>query len=156
MSDQNNTPPHLEAKLKFQMQAITQMMERMNFVMGNVCDKLDRVVKHGNEVGTSTQDMRNVRAEPKANNGSRDERRRLANYEEDIADIGDGGFEDEAIGHQEGFRQPRETKGILGIELGVNSAKGKISAMLGDMMISESISHLFVFDQFWSKRKSDL
>jgi hypothetical protein len=30
------------------MQAMTQMME-MNFVMGNVCDKLDRVERRGNE-----------------------------------------------------------------------------------------------------------
>ena len=28
-----------------------------------------------------------------------------------------------------------ETKGILGIELGANSAKGKISVMLRDMLI---------------------
>jgi hypothetical protein len=33
MSNQNNTPPP-EGELKFQMQAMTQMMERMNFVMG--------------------------------------------------------------------------------------------------------------------------
>jgi hypothetical protein len=51
MSDQNNTPPHPEGELTFQMQAMTQMMERMNFVMGNVCDRLDRVEKRGNEAG---------------------------------------------------------------------------------------------------------
>jgi hypothetical protein len=34
MSDQNNTPPPTEAELKFQMQAMKQMMERMNFVKG--------------------------------------------------------------------------------------------------------------------------
>jgi hypothetical protein len=28
-----------------------------------------------------------------------------------------------------------ETEGILGIELGANSAKGKISVVLGDMLI---------------------
>jgi len=55
MSDQNNTPPHHEGELTFQMHAMTQMMERMNFVMGNVCDRLDRVEKRGNEAGTSTQ-----------------------------------------------------------------------------------------------------
>ena len=54
MSDQNNIPPHPEGELMFQMQAMTQMMERMNFVMGNVCDRLDRVEKRGNEAGTST------------------------------------------------------------------------------------------------------
>jgi hypothetical protein len=44
--------------------------------------------------------MRKVGAEPKANNGSRDERPRWADYEEDVDDIGDGGFGDETIGHQ--------------------------------------------------------
>jgi hypothetical protein len=110
MSDQNNTPPHPEGELTFQMQAMTQMMERMNFVMGNVCDRLDRVEKRGNEAGTSTQNVRKLGSEPKANNGSRAERPRWADYEyfeEAVDDIGDGGFEDEAIGHREGFRQPR-------------------------------------------------
>ncbi|KAL3574710.1 hypothetical protein D5086_022811 [Populus alba] len=71
------------------MQVMTQMMERMNFVMGN------------------------LGAEPKANSGSRAERPRWADYEdfeEAVDDIGDGGFEDEAIGHQEGFRQPRNRR----------------------------------------------
>jgi hypothetical protein len=27
-------------------------------------------------------------------------------FEEDVADIGDGGFKDETIGHWKGFRQP--------------------------------------------------
>jgi hypothetical protein len=40
MLDQNNTPPSQDVELKFQMQAMTKMMERMNFVMGNVCDRL--------------------------------------------------------------------------------------------------------------------
>jgi len=57
MSDQNNTPPHPDGELKFQMQAMTQVMERMSFLMGNVCDRLDRVEKCGNDAGTSTQDM---------------------------------------------------------------------------------------------------
>jgi len=113
MSDQNNTPPHPEGELTFQMQAMMQMMERMNFVMGNVCDRLDRVEKRGNEAGTSIQNVRKLGAEPKANNGSRAERPRWADYEdfeEAVDDIGDGGFEDEAIGHQEGFRQPRNRR----------------------------------------------
>jgi hypothetical protein len=42
------------------------MMERINFVMGNMCDRLDRVERHGNEAGTSTQDVRKVGAEPKS------------------------------------------------------------------------------------------
>ena len=98
-----------EGELTFQMQAMTQMMERVNFVMGNVCDKLDRVEKRGNEVGTSTQNVKKLGAEPKANNGSRAERPRWADYkdfEEAVDDIGDGSFEDEAIGHREGFQQP--------------------------------------------------
>jgi len=32
------------------MQAMTQMMEMMNFVMGNVCDRLDKV-ESGNKAG---------------------------------------------------------------------------------------------------------
>ena len=48
-----------------------QMMERMNFVMGNVCDRLHRVEKHGNMAGTSTQDVRKLGAEQKANSSSR-------------------------------------------------------------------------------------
>jgi len=53
-----------------------QMMERMNFVMGNVCDRLNRVEKCGNKAGTSTQDVRKVWAELKANSGSRTDRSR--------------------------------------------------------------------------------
>ena len=110
MSDQNNTSPHSEGELKFQMQAMTQMIERMNFVMGNMCDRLDRVEKYGNEVDTSTQDVRKLGDELKANSGSRAERPRWADYEdleEDVDDIGAGGFVDKTIGHREGFRQPR-------------------------------------------------
>jgi len=80
------------------MQAMTRMMERMNFVMGNVCDRLDRVERCGNEAGTSTQDVRKVGAEPKANIGSRAERPWWADYKDfkkDVDHIGDGGFEDE-------------------------------------------------------------
>jgi hypothetical protein len=87
MSDQNNKPPRLEGELKFQMQAMTHMMERMDFVMGNVCDRLDRVERRGNEAGISTQDVRKVGVEPKANSGNRTERPRWANYEEDVDDI---------------------------------------------------------------------
>jgi len=68
------------------------------------------VEKRGNEAGTSTQNVRKLRAEPKANSGSRAERLRWVVYkdlEEAIDDIGDRGFEDEDIGHREGFRQPR-------------------------------------------------
>jgi hypothetical protein len=47
------------------------MMERMNFMMGNVCGRLEKVGKHGNMAGTCTQDVRKVGGEPKSNNGSR-------------------------------------------------------------------------------------
>jgi hypothetical protein len=70
MLDQNNTPPHPEGELTFQMQAMTQMMERMNFMMGNMCDRLEKVGKHGNMAGTCTQDVRKVGAESKSNNDS--------------------------------------------------------------------------------------
>ncbi|KAL3567897.1 hypothetical protein D5086_030548 [Populus alba] len=45
--------------------------------------------------------------------GSRAERPRWADYEdfeEAVDDIGDGGFEDEAIGHREGFGKPRNRR----------------------------------------------
>ena len=54
------------------------MMERMNFVMGNMCDRLDRVERCGNKAGTSTQDVRKVGVELKANSGSKVERPRQA------------------------------------------------------------------------------
>jgi len=41
-------------------------------------DRFDRMERRGNESGTSTQDMRKVGAEPKANSGSRAERPRWA------------------------------------------------------------------------------
>jgi hypothetical protein len=55
---------------------MTKMMERMNFVMGNVCDRLEKVGKHGNVAGTCSQDVRKGRAEPKSNIGSGAERPR--------------------------------------------------------------------------------
>ena len=110
MSAQNNTPPPPDVELKFQMHAMTNMLERMNFMMGNVCDRLEKVGKQGNVAGTCIQDVRKVGAEPKSNNDSGAERPKWADYKdfvEDVDDIGDGGFKDEIIGHQEGFRQPR-------------------------------------------------
>jgi hypothetical protein len=53
---------------------MTMMMERMNFMMENVCDRLEKVGKHGNVAGTCTQDVRKVGAEPKSNIGSGAER----------------------------------------------------------------------------------
>jgi hypothetical protein len=113
MSNQNNKPPPPDVELKFQMQAMTKMMERMNFVMGNMCDRLEKVGKHGNVVGTCTQDVRKVGVEPKSNNGSGDERPRWDDYEEGVDDNGDGGFKDETIGHQEGIRQPRNRRDFI-------------------------------------------
>jgi len=83
------------------------------FCDGKCVCRLDRVEKRGNEAGTSTQNVRKLGADPKANNGSRVARPRWADYEdfaEAVDDIGDGGFEDEAIGHWEGFRQPRNRR----------------------------------------------
>jgi hypothetical protein len=77
------------------MHAITKMMERMNLMMGKVCDRLEKVGKHGNVAGTCTQDVRKIGAQHKSNNGSGAERPRWANYEdfeEDVDDIGDGGL----------------------------------------------------------------
>jgi hypothetical protein len=70
MSVQNNTPPPPDVELKFQMHAMTKMMERMNLMMGNVCDRLEKVGKHGNVAGTCTQEVRKVEAQHKSNNGS--------------------------------------------------------------------------------------
>ena len=137
MSDQNNTPPHPEGELTFQMQAMTQMMERMNFVMGNVCDRLDRVEKHGNEAGTSTQNVRKLGAEPKANSGSRAKGQgglimRILRMPLMILVMVVLRMRPWAIRKVFGSL---ETEGILGIELGANLAKGKISVVLGDMLI---------------------
>jgi hypothetical protein len=64
---ETHTSPPTEVELKFQMQAMTQIMERMNFVMGNVCDRLDSMEKRGNEAGISTQDEVSRNLEPKVN-----------------------------------------------------------------------------------------
>jgi cytochrome c556 len=130
MSDKNNTPPPPEGELKFQMQAMTKMMERISFVMGNVCDKFEKVEKCGNEVGTSTQNMRKVGVESKSNNSSRTERPRWADYEDFEEDVDD--FEDEAIGKVFDSLKTEETSGI---ELQANSVRGDISVTLGDMMM---------------------
>jgi len=116
MSAQNNTLPPPNVELKFQMQAMKKMMESMNFVMGNVCDRLEKVGKQGNVAGTCTQDVRKVGAESKSNNDSGAERPRWADYEGfevDVDDIADGGFKDETIGHWEGFRQPRNRRDFM-------------------------------------------
>jgi hypothetical protein len=66
--------------------------------------------------GTCTQDLRKVWAEPKSNNGSEAERPRwvdCADFEEDVDDIGDGGFKNETIGHRKGFRQPRNRRDFM-------------------------------------------
>ena len=116
MSEQNNTPRPPDIELKFQMQAMTKMMERMNFTMGNVCDKLEKVAKHGNMAGICTQDVRKVGAKLKSNHSSGAERPKWDDYEdfeENIDDNGDGGFKDEIIDYREGFRQPRNQKDFM-------------------------------------------
>jgi len=92
------------------MQAMMKMMEIMNFMTGNVCDKLEKVGKHGNMAGTCTQDVRKDGAEPKSNIGIGAERPRWADYEEDVDDIGDGSFKDETISHRGGFWQTRNRR----------------------------------------------
>jgi len=116
MSDQKNKTPPPNVELKFQMQAMTKMMERMNSVMGNVCDRLEKVGKQGNVARTCTQDVRKVGAEPKSNNGRGAERPRWADYadfEVDVDDIVDGGFKDETIGHQKGFQHHRNRRDFM-------------------------------------------
>ena len=114
MSNQNNTPRPPDVELIFQMQAMTKMMERMNFTMGNVCDRLEKVKKHGNMAGTCTQDVRKVGVELKSNHGSGAERPKWDDFEyfkEDVDDNGDSGFKDETIGVGKVFGS-LETKGI--------------------------------------------
>ena len=97
------------------MQAMTKMMERMNFMMGNVCDRLEKVAKHGNVAGC-TQDVRKVGAELKSNHGSGVERLKWDDYEDfeqDVDDNGDGGFKDETIGYREGFWQPSNRRDFM-------------------------------------------
>jgi len=116
LSCQIKTTHHPDVELKFQMQAMTKMMERMNSVMGNVCDRLENVGKQGNVAGTCTQDVRKVGAELKSNNDSGAERPRCANYEDfevDVDDIVDGGFQDETTSHREGFRQPTNQREFM-------------------------------------------
>jgi len=73
-----------------------------------MCDHEVRI-KRGNEACTHTQDMSKLKAEPKANSGNKVERPSWAdyedyeNFEEAIDDIGDSGFEDDVVGHREGF-----------------------------------------------------
>ena len=43
----------------------------MNLVMGNVCDRLDRMEKLGNKASISTYDARKVWVELKSNNDSK-------------------------------------------------------------------------------------
>jgi len=166
MPDQNNTPPPPERELKFQMQAIMRMMERMNFVMGNVCDRLDRVEKRGNRLVQAPKTWgrlglnrkQTIVVGPKGQGGADYE-----DFEEDVDDIGDGGFEDETIGHWEGFRQPTNRRDS-GIKLGANSAKGDIFIVVGDMMIKMVIWMLSnwkyllfkvktILKCIWSRRK---
>jgi hypothetical protein len=74
------------------------------------------VGKRGNVAVTCTQDVRKVGAKPKSNNDSGAERLRWADYEDfevDIDDIADGGFQDETIGHREGFRKPRNGRDFM-------------------------------------------
>ena len=50
MLEQNKIPPPPESDVKFQIQATTKMIEKVNFVMGNVCDRLEKVEKHDSKL----------------------------------------------------------------------------------------------------------
>jgi hypothetical protein len=66
-----------------------------------MCDRLEKVEKHGNEVGTSTQNVRKVGVESKSNNGNKAKRLRLVDYEdfeEDVDNFSHGGFENKTMG----------------------------------------------------------
>jgi len=85
-----------------------------------------------NLIGWRNMVMRMVGAEPKENSGKRAERLKWANYvyfEEDVDDIGDSGFEDETIGHQEGFRQPRNQRDFGNRTRGQFSRRGNFCSV---------------------------
>ena len=78
--------------------------------MGNVCDRHDRVEKHGNKARKSTYDAIKVWVDSELNNNSKDLRPIWVDYKaikEDINDIGVDCFEDETISHNKGFQHPR-------------------------------------------------
>jgi len=62
---------------------------------------------------------------------------RWADFKEDVDDIGDGGFEDETTGHQEGFRQPRNWRDFGNRNRGQFSQRKNLYSVGGggDMMI---------------------
>ena len=53
-------------------------------------------------------------------------------FDENVDDIGNGGFDDDTIIHKKGFRQPRNRRDFRNR---VNLAKEEISVTLGDMMM---------------------
>jgi len=123
-------------------------------VIGNVCDRLDRVEKRGNEAGTSTQNGRKLGTEPKANSGSRAERPRWADYkdfEEAVDDIGDGGFEDEAIGHREGFRQPRNQKDYENRTRGQFGQRENFGSVAGHVDLDGDLDAIKLKNTFFSR-----
>jgi hypothetical protein len=71
------------------MQGMTKMMERMNFVMGNVCDRLEKVGKHDNVLEHVPKTRQRLGAESKSRSGSRVERPRWAGYEDFKEDVDD-------------------------------------------------------------------
>lgn len=93
----------------------------LSFVMENLCDRFDRVEKHGNELDIITHDSRKVWVELKSNNSSRAKRPRLANYDafkENVYDISEGDYEDETIGHRESFWHRRNHRDFRNITRG--------------------------------------
>ena len=100
--------------------------------------------------------MRKVGAEPKANSNSRVERPRWANYkdfEEDVDDIGDNGFEDETIGYQEGFFQPRNRRNFR--NRGHFGQRGKfcnrILRQSGKILFQSFKSGVYFLDEKWKR-----
>jgi len=104
-----------------------------------MCVRLDKVEKRGNEAGKSTQDVRKLGSEPKANSGSRAERPRWADFEEEVDDIGDSGFEDEAIGHREGFWQFRNRRDFGNRTRGQFSQRGNFHSEGGHADLDDDL-----------------
>ena len=85
------------------------------------------------KLGISTHDARHVWVELKSNNGSKSEKPRWIDYEayEDTDDIDDDGFEDETIGHNEGFWQPRNRREFRNRARGQFKKRGNICNFRG-------------------------
>jgi len=89
--------------------------------------------------------VRKVGTGPKAKGSSRAKRPRWVDYkdfEENIGDIGDDGFEDETIGYRESFRQPRNRRDF-GITRGQFSQRRNLHSFGGHD------------DRYWKAKKME-